>query len=243
MDKRANIIRKLIALKAKLTDASNTTDAEKEAALLKYNELMQEYNVTEAEIGIKQSDIGRTNVNFNEGGKREHDVSHCIHAIARLSETRVIRNKKNLEYGFLGTRPDREYAEFLYRLCWSAIEDNWKAFRYSYPYTKMIKEGHHGRMIRNTFRKTVAFRLRERLDELVAMNATNRPGTALVLKKSELIQAYVDENLDIKKGGKKLTRIVRHDNVIMAAVDAANRVPLRHEVNEGTKKLEYQGEE
>lgn len=233
---RNDILRKISSMKAKAADPA-ITEAERETCLKIMNKWMQEYNVTLTEAELKEEEVGasRFDVPGQKGKAQVHEMHWVVVAIAKLTDTRVISSQNKEAYIFMGTLPDREYAEFLFRLCFNAIEQSWTAYRYSYDYVSKVNKGTHGRKIRTAYRKTMAFRLYERLEEMAKANII--PGKGLVVCKNALIDAaYGNAGKKTKKG----SGLVLYDStrdVRASAYEEANKVQLRKNFANGADQL------
>lgn len=236
MDNRDSILRRLAALKAKFAEGSGCTEAEAESAMKMYNDLMQRYNIEETDVHIRQEGIGFSAFSYKEG-KQKHEVYWCLTAIGELTDTKPVVDGQNVT--FFGTKPDRDYAEFLYRLTIKSLETEWKAFRYSFNYTKLHRRGVHGKKIRHSFRTAFINRLAKRMRDMAGANKIKESstGTALVLLKAELIDAFLAEKFGkLRKGGEKQTRLSTSE-AAEAGRDSADKVRLRQEVDDPTRLL------
>jgi hypothetical protein len=231
MDNRDAILRRMAALRAKFQEGSGCTEEEANAAMEKYNSMMQQYNLQETDVHIKEQGVGESFWKYSEG-KQKHEVYWCLSSIGKLSETKPIVSPQTNTVFFYGTEADRQYAKFLYDLCYNAIETSWKAFRYSFTYTKMNRNI-HGKKIRYDFRMTMAQRLSERIRELASENVVKSTGTSLIVLKNQLIEAALADQ-KIRKASTAVSRQVRGE-AVHHALNAANAVNLRKEMSETLK--------
>lgn len=236
-DNREAILRRLQALKA-MFEHKDTSEAEAMQAMALYAKLMEKYDLTETDLSVKQAGVGFRKVKNSET-KHEHEVAFIVLAIEALTETRIVPVKGNekepgLFHVIHGTRSDVDYAEFIYRLCYNAIETSWKAYRYSYEYTKLVKkQGIHGRKVRSNFRLAMAYRLADRINAMAKERHAKQAGTSLIVLKSELIKVAFP---DLKQGnaikGKNLA--IKDDSVkaAWAGFEAGNKVELERMLKE-----------
>ena len=243
MRSRDSIIRILAALRAKFAEGSGCTVEEADAAVEQYNRLMQEYNIQETDIHIRQHGVGRDNHTLREKGKKQRPpIVFVLRAIGELSQTRVVWSDRNNGCAVFGTQADRDYAEFLIRVCQFTLENSWKAYRYSWHYTELKEAGEHGRRIRHAFETTVVSRLSERMLELAAMNRIKGSGTSLIVLKNELIQAFLDQQ-GFKTQSKEITKSYSgYETTVAQALNAANNAQLQHRTENQTRLLEKGGD-
>lgn len=239
---RDKVLRIMAALRAKFSEESGCTPEEAESAMIRYNEMMQRYNVDETELHIKQEGIGESVYGYATG-KHKHEVYWCLTAIGKLTNTKPIATPRLKEVTFIGTQADRDYAEFLFRLCWNAIETSWKAYRFSFSYTKLHRQGIHGRKIRYSFRTAMASRLSQRMQMLARENAVEATTTtnALVLVKDALINTYIENEYGKINKGKTSKHRYSTADAAMAGKEAADDVKLRQEMGNRAKRLSYSG--
>lgn len=205
MDNRDAIIRKLAGIKAKMENAA-ATPAEIENATRIYNDLMQKYNISETDIHIKQEGITYKSFKAGaQGNKRSgfyrHEMFLIADAIARVTETKkmnLVRPDSGTaimeSLAFIGTRPDVDYAEFLFRLCSNSLEQAAKAFVGTLEYTRLIRMKVKPVDINRNFRAGFAITVIENLEKIALENERNKPkGNALVVLKKELIEAFIEK--------------------------------------------------
>ncbi len=227
---KESIVRKIAALKAKIGDKASTAN-EVESAIRLVDKLMQEYNINETDIGIKQAGVEAKAM--PNKGKNKPNIRYCVVAIGKLSETYPFWDVNTKAFTFVGTKVDVDYAQWLYRLIENALEQSWKAFRFSYDYTKMVKRGTvHGRIVRDQFEKAFILTVSDNINALVATKPIVT-GNALVLVKNELIKSFLDNQFTKKKDGKSITLAVNEDAkaAIIAGYNAGNEVRLRQEAD------------
>jgi hypothetical protein len=245
MRSKESIIRILAALRAKFAEGSGCTDSEAATALEQYNKLKTEYDIQETDIHIKQEGIGKSTYQARKTGKQKPDLYYLGRAISRLSGARLLYGNQSGKFHIYGTGIDREYAEFLLTVANNTIESSWKAYRYSYDYTRQVKHGNvHGRQVRNAFRKVVTLRLAERMIALAEANAHKAQVNALVVVKNELIQAFIDndEALGNKRKGTDLTLKTDLHSTVHSALTAAEKAQLQFQATNETLLLEQKEE-
>lgn len=229
MSNKDNIVRKIAALKAKIGDSASTAN-EVESAIRLVDKLMQEYNINETDIGIKQA--GVENRAMPNKGRNKPNIRFCVAAIGRISETHPIWDATSKCYRFIGTKVDVDYADWLYRLIDNALAQAWKAFRFSFTYTKMVKRGDmHGRVVRDQFEKAFILTVSDNIKQLI----DSKPivtGNSLVLVKKELINVFLDDAYPNRTKTKNIA-VYNPDarGAIVAGYNAGNEVRLRQEAD------------
>lgn len=189
MDREA-IIRKLVGIKAKMTNAAST-EAEVESYTRMYNNLMRKYNLKETDIHIKEQGVGSKT--FTPRKDSVHEVVFLSNVIAVVTETRVVTLNKT-SVVFFGTQADIDYAEFLFRLCFNAIEQATTAFKASPLFEKINKLGRPVDEVIANFRVGFTINLNERLTKIAIENEKERgTGNALIVLKNQLIAQMLDE--------------------------------------------------
>jgi hypothetical protein len=240
---RNAILKKLAAIKAKLEDKASTP-AEVESFTRIYNDLMQKYNLTESDVHVRSEGVGFKSFKTGQtkAGEGLHEIAVISQSIAKVTETRAI-NSGVTAVVFFGTRPDVEYAEFLYRLCLNALETASKAFDGSTEHNRLVTMGYASGDVLRNFRAGFSIQLIERLDAIAAENERNKPtGNALILVKNELIQIVMDELGDAEK---QFHAVVNYDHSRIAAEYGAlegDKVILRQQT-EAQKVLTDQRED
>lgn len=141
MENRDAIVRKLNGLRAKFMH-ENTSEAESFAAMEKYNELMQKYDLTETDLTIRESGIkfGKFATDTSNS-KILPPMAYMTVPIGWVTDCRGIFDRKTMSAVFIGTMADVQYAEFLWTLIENQFKSSWKAYRYSFDYTKLHRAG------------------------------------------------------------------------------------------------------
>lgn len=242
---RDDILRRLAALRAKFSDGSNCSPNEVETAMRMYADLKAKYDISDTEEHIRKEGIERQAGGSFKTNKQVDVIYYIVPKIAKYTETRGLCNQKTGLVNWFGTRPDIEHAMWLYTLIQNALEQSWKAYRYSFDYTKLHRQGIHGRVIRNNFRKgfiaNVAMRLDKMIEEKLAGIITN--GTALVILKHELIQSFIEAEGIKSKAGRKLAKMGQRTSALAAGYYEGEKVGLQQTMKNETKLLEERKEE
>lgn len=233
MENRDQIVRKLRALKA-MFEHGATSETEAALAMKRYNDLMQKYHLTETDLEIKQSGIHTKNFKTSTG-KQKGPMYYLAKPIGNVTNTRGIYHRKTGVTVYFGTQADVDYAEFLFRLIESSLEQSWNAYRYSFDYTRLHRDGVHGRTIRNAFYKGYITRMQKRLNEMALENIQESTGRDLIVLKGQLIQTAIEEaGIKIKKGTSLSTKVRTNAmNAVEAGRSEADKVKLRHEMDTG----------
>lgn len=229
MENREAIVRKLNALKARFEHGA-TSEPEALAAMNKYHELMQRYNLTETDLNIRESGVkaGHFHSETYNGSKNTPTIGWLIFPIGKATETRGILMPDNSAL-FIGTQPDVEYAEFLFRLLDRAIPRAWGDFKHGNPLYKEAKEaGHHGRAIRNAFEKGFLQRMTHKLMEMAPKNE----GKGLIVLKNQLIEAAMEQAGMKTTGAKQVQHRANSRAVAMEGGKSADKVILRQQAEQ-----------
>jgi hypothetical protein len=225
-----------------LADHPGTEIHVAELALRKYNAIMEQYRLTETDLELRgQSAEGRS---FKHSyNKKPHEVTFIAPAICELSQTDHCNNVAGTlgTITFFGLRADIDYAEWLYRLCFNAIEQSWEAYRKSPQYKAIcLRDETSLQTISTTYRRAFAFKLADMISELANENKAKATGTDLVLVKSALIKSLMDEVVGEIKMGRAVSLSSNNDARLAAATAyyEAEKVRLRQEVAEETLQIE-----
>lgn len=187
---REAIIRKLAGIKAKMQNAAST-EAEVESYTRMYNDLMRKYNIKETDIHIKEQGIGSKT--FTPRKESVHEVVFLSGVIARVTETKAVTLNKT-SVVFFGTNADIQYAEFLFRLCFGAIEQATNAFKVSPLFERLNKLGRPTVEVIANFRAGFTINLNERLTKIAEENEKNRgTGTSLIVLKNQLVESMLND--------------------------------------------------
>jgi hypothetical protein len=197
------IIEKIRALRARTETAGCTEDEAMQAAamiarLMSKHELTDE-DITEAEqtgAGVGTADLGQTTKH------RDAALDYVAGAIARLTETKIVvtstkRNGKTTSSAFrvYGMDADREMATYLMEVVRGAATRGWNEHS--------ARTGQTGTAARNSFRLGVCVRVAHRINEVAqeredarkAQEAATQTGTALVIRKADLIRSIMPGGL------------------------------------------------
>ena len=128
---------------------------------------------------------------------------------------------------FYGYSVDVELANYIYKICDSAVETEWKKYAVTLPVGIRAKS-------RVTFQLGMALRLKERLLALKGANVEKTNGSELVVLKKQLVESTYKENLgiDLTAGGNAGVKYYK-GNVFEAGKKAADNVRFNREVYDG----------
>lgn len=197
------IIEKIRALRARTETAGCTEDEAMQAAamiarLMSKHELTDE-DITEAEqtgAGVGTADLGQTTKH------RDTALDYVAGAIQRLTETRIVvsstkRGNRTTESAFrvYGMDADREMATYLMEVTRAAASRGW--------HDHSQRTGQTGTAARNSFRLGVCVRVAHRISEVAqeredarkAQQAATQIGSALVIRKADLINSIMPGGL------------------------------------------------
>ena len=239
-------IRAKISALLKKTEANGASESEAAAAMAIASKLMAEHGVTMNDIKENTAaarDFSKRHV--NPGAKNLSVVDKFVAtAIATYTDTKVWnskgfdgfkmgKTKMKAKYSsnlmFYGYSVDVELAEYIYKICDSAVEAEWKKFSRTVPAGSRAKA-------RVTFQLGMALRLRDRLLEMKSANIQESNGTALVVLKKQLVETSFKNDMNVKLG-KAATSSVTYRNgaVFEAGKNAAENVRFNREVYDGPR--------
>lgn len=193
------IIEKIRALRARTETAGCTEDEAMEAAamiarLMSKHEL-SDNDITEAEqtgAGVGTDDLGQTTKH------RDAALDYVAGAIQRLTETKIVvtstkRGNRTTESAFrvYGLDADREMATYLMEVVRGAATRGWNEHS--------ARTGQTGTAARNSFRLGVCVRVAARINEVAqeredarkAQQEATQTGSALVIRKADLIRSIM----------------------------------------------------
>ena len=237
-------IRTKIAALLKKTEANGASEAEAASAMAIASKLMSEHGVTITDI--KENNAAArdfTKRKVNEGAKNMTVVDKFVAAaIGSYTDTKVWNSKSfdgfkmgkkkaKVKYSsnimFYGYSVDVELAEYIYKICDSAVELEWKKF------SRTVVAGARAKA-RVTFQLGMALRLRDRLINMKKVNIVETNGTALVVLKKQLVETSfkTDVNANLGKGGAAAVAY-RQGTAFEAGKRAAESVRFNREVYDG----------
>ena len=165
IDNRSKILDKIAAMMA-LVDHPNTPEHEVSAAMDMIERLRAKYNISEKDIKFSQADMGASHI--KEEGKQVHPMMFCVLNIAKLTDTVLVYPTKN-DCFFVGSKPDTEYANWLYRIINRSLERGLHEYKYSYEYLNLTKkEKVHGRTLTNSYQKSFIHAINKKLLAYIA---------------------------------------------------------------------------
>jgi hypothetical protein len=236
-------IRAKISALLKKTESNGATEAEASAAMAIAAKLMSEHGVTMNDIK-DNTETARdfTKMRVNEGSKNLSVIDKFVAvAIASYTDTKVWNSKEfdGFKFGkkntkakyvsrvmFYGYSVDVELANYIYKICSSAVDTEWL------KYSRTIPAGVRAKA-RITFQLGMAMRLRERLLTMKKTIIEETNGRELVVLKKELVEtAFKNENADLKKNRMAKTSY-RPGQVFEDGKKAGDAVRFNREVHDG----------
>lgn len=222
MSNRADIIKKIRAL-LQMTTERGCSEAEAVFAAQKVDSLMQEYNLTFTDVNeIHSEEYGFNGKVFQQGFRKRHKPHisfQCVRLIAQFCEVKWVIHQQFLV--FFGTKTNTELAHFMVDMIRAVMEASWKAHE---PILKAQSKA-HGTTLRTGFMYGMAFRINERLQELIdARKVATGKNALIVLKGQELEDRWA------AAGGKpdqnKTSKIKLHTDALEAGRRAGDKVNL-----------------
>ena len=123
---RTKILQRIANLRARAEDDASSEN-EAMVAAAKAADLMEAYNVAEAELAVAETE-GRVQIEIvseqvaSKNGKQDHRAISCATGIASLTTTKVINLRRTGKVEFTGHRPDVETATYLFELIRNALD-------------------------------------------------------------------------------------------------------------------------
>lgn len=239
-------IRIKIAALLKKTEANGASESEAAAAMAIASKLMAEHSVKLEDLRDNTAaarDFSKRHV--NEGSKNMSIVDKFVAtAIGTYTDTKVWNSKQfdgfktgkrttKTKYSsnimFYGYSVDVELAEYIYKICDSAVEMEWKKFSQTVPAGARAKA-------RVTFQLGMALRLRDRLLEMKQSSIDETNGTALVVLKKQLVEASFKDEMKLKLSSNDSASVSYRPGATFEAGRAAgNKVRFNREVHDGPK--------
>lgn len=237
-------IRTKIAALLKKTEANGASEAEAAAAMSIASKLMAEHGVTINDIKQnKEAARDFSSVQVNVGAKNLSVVDKFVaSAIAIYTDTKAWNSKefdgfkmgkKKLKYKFAsrlmfyGYSVDVELAEYIYKICDSAVETEWRKFAGTVPAGSRAKA-------RVSFQLGMALRLRERLLSMKNENIKESNGTELVVLKKQLVETSFKEQVTKNlKPASAVSVSYRKGNAFEEGKKAGDNVRFNREVKDG----------
>lgn len=245
MDNSGKIREKIAAL-LKKTEANGASEAEAASAMTIAAKLMAEHGVTLNDLKEKNEasrDFMKKHV--NEGSKTMSIIDKFVSvAIATYTDTKVWNQKEHDGYKmgkkrikqkfaahlmFYGYSVDVELANYIYKICDSAVETEWKKYAVKLPVGIRAKS-------RVTFQLGMALRLKERLLALKGANVEKTNGSELIILKKQLVETALKEsaNISLVAGNNAGVKYYK-GNVFEEGKKAADNVRFNREVYDGPK--------
>lgn len=237
-------IRAKISALLKKTEANGASEAEANSAMAIASKLMAEHGVTINDI--KENTAAArdfTKRKVNPGAKNLSVVDKFVAtAIGVYTDTKVwnakgfdgfkmgktkMKPKFSSSLMFYGYSVDVELAEYIYKICDSAVETEWKKFSRTVPAGTRAKA-------RVTFQLGMTLRLRDRLLEMKNTNVKESNGNALVVLKKQLVETAFKNDVNSKPSNAG-TATVKYTpgNAFEAGKKAGDSVRFNREVHDG----------
>ena len=203
-----DIVERIRALRAKAAD-DGATEAEAMQAAALAAKLLNKHNIAEADLRDPKEQMSADTVGAEHHSSRLPDVARFVFVqIERLTETKAYNSSGQMR--FIGVGADPEMAVYLYELIVGACEREWKRYwtaakkepeharRASRSYTNYVKRGFvagFGRRVSDR----LATMVQEKRDAYAAEVKDKAAGTALVIKKKDLVRQK-ELALNLRKG-------------------------------------------
>jgi hypothetical protein len=132
---RDKILQRIVKLRA-LAEDNGASEAEMNTALNMAANLMESYQVEEAEIALAEGEgrivleiLTKTIDTSALNGKQRHKIILCLSAIGAFTQTKCVYRQRSGEIIFTGHRPDIEMANYLTALVRSALDQEYESYR------------------------------------------------------------------------------------------------------------------
>jgi hypothetical protein len=215
MTNQATIIDKIRNLRAKAADAA-ATEAEAMQAAEMAARLLMKHEISEADLAAAEDGAagsGVTRDGFETGNKTLPLVLQGVGAaIASLTQTTVYADGGALK--FVGLDADVEMALYLTELVKGAHHRVWMAYRKEHmsPGMSRREQNAHRNGVTVGFANALSKRMREMADERKAAQSTGATGSALVVRKGDLIADFMrNDGLVLQGAGRKSRRRCNSD--------------------------------
>lgn len=233
MSNRDDIIKKIRAL-LQMTTERGCSEAEAMFAAQKVDTLMQEYKLTFTDLNeIKTEEYGFSGKVFQRGFRkryRPHVSFQCIQMISQFCEVKWLIQRQFLV--FFGTKTNTELAHYMVDMVRSVMEASWKAQE---PILKK-QFNSHGTTLRTAFMYGMAFRINERLQEILnSRNETIGNNALIVLKGQELEERWQAAGGSAENTKKRQVKL--HANALEAGRKAGDKVNLGRPVEGSSSDL------
>lgn len=257
-DARTKILQRVLNLRARADDAGSS-EAEMNAALTKAMNMMESYNIEEAELALAEASgeiklevvTKVVNTNVLKGRKQKHKLLSCLTGIEAFTETKCVFSGQSGEITFTGHRPDVEMADFLASVIKEALD------REFINYKRQLG-GRTGYGAKTSFQNAMAWRVSTRLydmarerdkeraenkkkeEKLRLENAETSTSTALIV--SDIAEQKAKEvSAEFRKAHPRLRTVKTfsrssNGNAFSAGRAAGDRVNLGRAVGRSTQK-------
>lgn len=233
MDKREDIIRKIVALQERTVE-QGCSEAEAMSAARLAGRLLALHGLAMSDLEIEETVCEKGEI--NTGRKRDHEIVGCLNAIGMFTDCKIWKDRsgEKLKYCFFGFPEDVTTAKWLYSLVLASMGRE----LVQYKAKCWFEDVEVGRRQTHAFLlgmvKRVATRLRELKKEQEREIATTT-GRELVVMKGAVVREQVEKlGLNLRK--KKSGQYSRDTEAYAAGGDAGDRVGFNKGVRE-TKLL------
>jgi hypothetical protein len=227
----AGIMRKIAALLARAEDRASSP-AEVAHAIRIADALMRRYNLTRDEVRLRQEEMRRSECSVSRDDSQYANTITV--AIGRLAQCRTTGERgKRDHYIFSGLRADVDYAEWLFRASWAALQQGWQAYRASPQHARLAGQGAAPAAIERHYKLGFSIDLADRIKALAQENAA-ATGTALIALKTALIERAFGS-----AAGPSTTFVVMKANLqdaYRSGADQAKKVGLRQRIPDDQPK-------
>jgi hypothetical protein len=226
-----DIIKKIKALRAKVNNAAST-EAEVEAAARLVAKLMMQHDVTE---DLLKETVAPQAVDVGTGSVMKNDIdilmSFCWREIQEFTETKAYRHVKvdgSKEFHFIGLPHDVEMATYLYELVTMSAKRAWLRYSASlFDSGEALRTKDRRKSFYQAFGLTIGEMMQELSDQRAKMRSESATGTAVVIRKQDLIKAQMASTGLALRKSRSYNIVGRlNENAFGAGRDAASKVNL-----------------
>lgn len=230
------VIKKIRALRAKATNAAST-EAEVEAAAAAITKLMMKHDIDESQLRGKPQSMGVHASTDAMKHDRDEILNRCWFGVQTLTETKMYcePNTKGASFHFVGDEADVEMGVYLTEIILTYGQRAWLAHRLD-----ILEKGtKRQKTSRLDFYSAYGDRMHQRLMQLAEERQSVRSkavGTAIVVRKTDIIKAKMKEMGVALRKSRKKTRTVYDHNAASAGRSAADNVNLNRPFGGGVKE-------
>ena len=226
-----DIIKKIKALRAKVSNAAST-EAEVEAAARLVAKLMMQHDVSE---DLLKETVAPQAVDVGTGSVLKNDMdilmSFCWREIQDFTETKAYRHISHgntMEFHFIGLPHDVEMATYLYELVTMSAKRAWLRYSASlFDSGEALRTKDRRKSFYQAFGLTIGEMIQELSDQRAKMRSESTTGTAVVLRKQDIIKAHMKSTgLALRKSRSNNSVGRLNENAFGAGRNAAQQVNL-----------------